>query len=152
MAGDSGCQIRTPILGMLMLGELNNEDISTMTMKRVVTERTGAKVDSARGGINDTLKIENSYESIWDAIESNAGEAAIMRVRSVLLMTLVIHVRNWNVTPAQAAKRLNITTALIKEILQGNINVFTIESLVELCDTVGFVVNVDVSIKSTSPT
>lgn len=135
-----------------MLGELNNEDISTMTMKRVVTERTGAKVDSARGGINDTLKIENSYESIWDAIESNAGEAAIMRVRSVLLMTLVIHVRNWNVTPAQAAKRLNITTALIKEILQGNINVFTIESLVELCDTVGFVVNVDVSIKSTSPT
>lgn len=135
-----------------MLGELNNEDISTMTMKRVITERTGAKVDSARGGINDTLKIENSYENIWDAIESNAGEAAIMRVRSVLLMTLVIHVRKWNVTPAQAAKRLNITTALIKEILQGNINVFTIESLVELCDTVGFVVNVDVSIKSTSPT
>lgn len=120
-----------------------------MTMKNDSSEGTGAKAESARGGMNDTLKIENSYESIWDAIESNAGEAAIMRVRSMLLMSLVIHVRNWNITPAQAAKRLNITTALVKEILQGNINIFTIENLVELCDTVGFVVNVDVSIKST---
>lgn len=120
-----------------------------MTMKNDSSERTGAKAESARGGMNDTFKIENSYESIWDAIESNAGEAAIMRVRSMLLMTLVIHVRNWNITPAQAAKRLNITKTLVKEILQGNINIFTIENLVELCDTVGFVVNVDVSIKST---
>lgn len=121
-----------------------------MTMKNDSSEGTGARAGSARGGMNDTLKFENSYESIWDAIESNAGEAAIMRVRSMLLITLVIHVRNWNITPAQAAKRLNITTALIKEILQGNINIFTIENLVELCDTVGFVVNVDVSIKPTS--
>ena len=121
-----------------------------MTMKYDSAEGTGAKADSARGGTNVTFKIENSYESIWDAIESNAGEAAIMRVRSMLLMALVIHVRNWNITPAQAAKRLNITTSLIKEILQGNINIFTIEDLVELCDTVGFVVNVDVSIKPTS--
>lgn len=120
-----------------------------MTMKNDSSEGAGVKPGSARGGKNDTLKIENSYESIWDAIESNAGEAAIMRVRSMLLMTLVIHVRNWNITPAQAAKKLNITTALVKEILQGNINIFTIENLVELCDTVGLVVNVDVSIKST---
>lgn len=121
-----------------------------MAMKRDSTEGKRAKAESARGGMNDTLKIKSSYESIWDAIESNAGEAAIMRVRSMLLMTLVIHVRNWNVTPVQAAKRLNITTSLIKEILQGNINIFTIDSLVELCDTVGLVVNVDVSIKPTS--
>lgn len=120
-----------------------------MTLKNDSTEGAGAKAESARGGMNDTLKIENSYESIWDAIESNAGEAAIMRVRSMLLMTVVIHVRNWNITPAQAAKRLNITTTLLKEILHGNINIFTIENLVELCDTIGFVVNVDVSIKST---
>jgi predicted XRE-type DNA-binding protein len=50
-----------------------------------------------------------SFDNVWDALEDTTAEAANMTMRSDLLIALRQQVQGWDVTQAEAARRLQIT-------------------------------------------
>jgi len=89
-----------------------------------------------------------AYKSVWDAIEPTPADAARMEVRSALLIAIEKAVQSWDLTQAQAAKRLKITQPRLNDLLRGKISKFSLEALVGLAVQAGLKVNVKVSKKA----
>ena len=52
---------------------------------------------------------QQTFTSIWDAIENSAGSAANMRVRAELMVEIERYVRGKELSQAEAAKKLDVT-------------------------------------------
>lgn len=72
------------------------------------------------------------YDSVWDAIEDTPEEALNMRLRSELMARIANRVREWGVTQKEAAHRLGITQPRLNDLLNGRINKFSLDALVNL--------------------
>ena len=72
------------------------------------------------------------YDSVWDAIEDTPEESLNMRLRSELMAKIAGRVREWGVTQKEAAHRLGITQPRLNDLLNGRINKFSLDALVNL--------------------
>ncbi|NWD69278.1 XRE family transcriptional regulator [Pseudomonas gingeri] len=77
------------------------------------------------------IKTER-FASVWDALEDTPREAANMRLRSKLMMELVCRVNAWELSQKDAAKRLGITQPRLNDLLNGKIDKFSLDALVNL--------------------
>jgi len=71
-----------------------------------------------------------SFDNIWDALEDTPGEAVNMSMRSSILIAVEQRVRGWNLTQAEAARRLGITQPRLSDLLRGRIESFSLDALV----------------------
>jgi len=85
-----------------------------------------------------------TYKSVWDALEDSTEQATNMRLRSELMIALRAQVEAWNVTQAQAAKRLRITQPRLNDLLRGRIAKFSLDALVALAEYAGLDVRLKV--------
>jgi predicted XRE-type DNA-binding protein len=85
-----------------------------------------------------------SFANVWDAIMDTPEEAAVMTMRSALLITLTEYVKAWKLTQAAAAKRLDITQPRPNDLLRGRINNFSIDSLISLARKSGLTVELNI--------
>lgn len=85
------------------------------------------------------------YESVWEAIEDTPEEALNMRLRAELMAKLVERVREWNITQKQAAHRLGITQPRLNDLLNGKINKFSLDALVNLTSPAHFHLELEIS-------
>jgi predicted XRE-type DNA-binding protein len=74
------------------------------------------------------------FANVWDALEDDPAVAAIMTMRSDLLIALQQRIQSWKVTQAQAARRLEITQSRLNDLLRGRINKFSLDTLVNLAN------------------
>ena len=72
------------------------------------------------------------FESVWDAIEDTPEEALNMRLRSDLMIQITRRVKEWGVTQKEAAQRLGITQPRLNDLLNGRINKFSLDALINL--------------------
>jgi predicted XRE-type DNA-binding protein len=72
------------------------------------------------------------FESVWDAIEDTPEEALNMRLRSELMIQITRRVKEWDVTQKEAAQRLGITQPRLNDLLNGRINKFSLDALINL--------------------
>ena len=72
------------------------------------------------------------YDSVWDAIEDTPEEALNMRLRSALMTKIANRVKEWGATQKEAANRLGITQPRLNDLLNGRINKFSLDALVNL--------------------
>jgi predicted XRE-type DNA-binding protein len=86
-----------------------------------------------------------SFENVWDALEESPGEAANMSMRSSLLIAIEQQVRGWNVTQAEAARRLGITQPRLNDLLRGRITNFSLDTLINLAGQAGLTVRLDIA-------
>ena len=63
------------------------------------------------------MKIEY-FDSIWDAIEPSAAEAANMKARADLMISIEETVKRWHATQAASAKRLGLTQPRLNDLLR----------------------------------
>jgi predicted XRE-type DNA-binding protein len=70
------------------------------------------------------------FESVWDAIEDTPEEALNVRLRSDLMIQITRRVKEWDVTQKEAAKRLGITQPRLNDLLNGRINKFSLDALI----------------------
>ncbi len=87
---------------------------------------------------------EDGFASVWDAIEDTPEEAENMRIRSTLMIALDKHIRTKNWTQAEAARHLGVTQPRISDLLRGKINLFGLDSLVNMVVAAGLSVEVRV--------
>ncbi|NIE81057.1 helix-turn-helix domain-containing protein [Asaia sp. As-1742] len=73
-----------------------------------------------------------SFASVWDALEDTPAEAENMKLRSALMMALEKRIRDCGWTQAEAARRLGVTQPRVSDLMRGKINVFAIDTLVNM--------------------
>ena len=77
------------------------------------------------------MRIER-YKDVWDAIEDDPVERERLKMRSRLMSALQARIKGWNLTQAEAAKRLSITQPRLNDLLRGKIDKFSLDTLIDI--------------------
>ena len=77
-----------------------------------------------------------AYSDVWDAIADTPSEAANLKIRSQLMMTLTEYVERQEITREEAAKRLGVPRSRVSELVNGRISKFSIDRLVNMAASV----------------
>lgn len=85
------------------------------------------------------------FGSVWDAIEDTPQQAASMRARSELMMNLTEVIRERGMTQGDAAALFGVTQPRISDLMRGKINLFSLDTLIDMAATAGMSPTVKVS-------
>jgi len=83
-----------------------------------------------------------TFTSVWDAIEDTPTEAENMKLRSALMIAIKDHIKRHGWTQAEAAHRLGVTQPRISDLMRGKVDLFGIDALVNMAATAGLHVEV----------
>ena len=72
------------------------------------------------------------YANVWDALVDSPEEAENLRLRSQLMIALSRAVASWELSQAEAARRLRVTQPRLNDLLKGKIDKFSLDALVNL--------------------
>lgn len=89
------------------------------------------------------------FSQVWDALENTPEQAAIMRLRSSLMMAIMERVNGWEGTAADRARRLAITSPRYTNLKGGKIDEFSLDDLVALADAAGLEICWSIRTKAT---
>lgn len=70
--------------------------------------------------------------SVWDALVDSPEEAENLRLRSKLMRVLTKTVKSWDLPQKEAAKQLHVTQPRLSELMNGKIDKFSLDALVNL--------------------
>jgi predicted XRE-type DNA-binding protein len=84
------------------------------------------------------------YASVWDAIEDTPAEAENMKLRSALMIVLKEYIKGKGWTQAEAAQRLGVTQPRVSDLMRGKIDLFGLDTLVNMATSVGLKVQMRV--------
>ncbi len=82
------------------------------------------------------------YSNVWVAIENTPQEAAAMRARADLLIALQERLQALKLTQAESAKLLGVTQPRVSDLMRGRIDLFSVESLIDMLSRSGIKVEV----------
>ena len=85
------------------------------------------------------------FASVWDAIEDKPAQAENMRLRSTLMMALKDHIVRSGLSQSEAAKLLGVTQPRISDLMRGKIELFGLDTLVNMVAAAGLHVEMRVS-------
>ena len=77
------------------------------------------------------------FASVWDALEDTPQEAASMRAKSALMMKLAEIIRESGMTQAEAATLFGVTQPRVSDLMRGKINLFSVDTLIDMAATAG---------------
>ena len=84
------------------------------------------------------------FDNVWFALEANEADAINMTMRSDLMTSIECSVAAWNLSQAEAAKRLGITRPRLNDLLRGKISKFSLDTLTTLATRAGLTVKMSV--------
>jgi len=88
--------------------------------------------------------ITESSGHVFRDLGFDSGEAESLRVRARLMASLERYVREHGITQAETAEELDTTQARISELMNGKIQAFSIDALINILDRAGLEVDVNV--------
>lgn len=80
-----------------------------------------------------------TFDDVFDAITDSPAEAANMKARADLLSAIKQRVSSWQLAQGAAAARLGITRPRLNDLLQGKLDKFSLDALVNLAAASGMV-------------
>lgn len=80
---------------------------------------------------------KKKFTSVWDAIEDSPAAAENLKLRASLMMALKDHIAKHHLTQAQAARIFGVTQPRVSDLMRGKINLFAIDTLVNMAATAG---------------
>lgn len=84
------------------------------------------------------------FASVWDAIEDTPALAENMKLRSSLMLALKEHIGREGMSQSQAARLFGVTQPRISDLMRGRIDLFAIDTLVNMLATAGLHVELHV--------
>jgi len=82
-------------------------------------------------------EITPSSGNVFEDLDFEGGEAENLRVRARLMAPLERYVRERDLTQIEAAKKLDTTQARISELVNGKVQAFSIDALVNMLNRAG---------------
>ena len=87
----------------------------------------------------------NGFTSVWDAIESDPGQAENMKLRSRLMMALRDHIASEGLNQTAAAKLFGVTQPRVSDLMRGKIDLFSLDTLVNMLAAAGLHIELQVA-------
>ena len=78
------------------------------------------------------MSKEQKFKSVWDALEDDPVRAQNLKLRSALMIEIGKKINELEITQAQTAKVLCISQPRVSALLQGKIERFRLDSLVDM--------------------
>lgn len=91
------------------------------------------------------MSEEKAFASVWDAIEDDPIRVQNLKLRSALLMRIGEELQARELTQTRAARLLSITQPRVSALLQGKIEQFRLDSLVDIAHRLGLQVDLRVA-------
>ena len=88
------------------------------------------------------------HTSVWDAVGETPAEAENLRIRAALMVELTAYLRRSGMTQAQAARQFGVTQPRVSDLTRGKIDLFSIDTLVNMVTAAGL--HVDVRVRAAS--
>lgn len=88
--------------------------------------------------------MTETFNNIWDALIDDPIEKESIKIKSDLMIAIELYIKKNKLTQAQAAKLMQVTQPRISNLVNGVMDKFTIDSLVEMLARVGETVRVEV--------
>lgn len=88
---------------------------------------------------------DERYASVWDAIETDPGQAENMKLRSRLMIALRDHVAQQGLSQAAAAKLFGVTQPRVSDLARGKIDLFSLDTLVNMLAAAGLHIELHVA-------
>ena len=85
------------------------------------------------------------FASVWDAIEATPTDAANMKLRSALMTALRDYIAHERLTQKDAANLFGVTQPRISDLMRGKIDLFAIDTLVNMLAAAGMQIEMHVS-------
>jgi predicted XRE-type DNA-binding protein len=85
------------------------------------------------------------FANVWDAIEYTPAQAENMKLRSTLMIALKDHIAHAKLSQSEAAKLLGVTQPRISDLMRGKIELFGLDTLVNMAGAAGLHVEMRVS-------
>ena len=89
--------------------------------------------------------MKSRFDSVWDAIEDTPVLAENMKLRSSLMLALREHITEEGLTQARAARKFGVTQPRISDLMRGRIDLFSIDTLVNMLNTAGLHVELHIA-------
>ena len=90
-------------------------------------------------------KIVRSSGNVFEDLGFGPDEAEHLRIRSALMATLRQVIQDRGLTQAKAAALLGVTQPRVSDLMRGKIDLFSIDTLVDMLARAGFQVNLRVA-------
>jgi predicted XRE-type DNA-binding protein len=87
---------------------------------------------------------EQTFVSVWDALEDSPEMAENMKIRSALMIELRELVRSRGWAQEEAAGHLGMTQPRLNDLLRGRIDKFSLDALVLLAARAGLAVQLQI--------
>ncbi|MGH8034038.1 MAG: helix-turn-helix domain-containing protein [Lysobacterales bacterium] len=91
------------------------------------------------------MSSKSTYVSIWDALEDDPIRVRNLKLRSALLIEISEQIRTQKLTQAKAAEMLCINQPRVSALLQGKIEQFRLDSLIDMAHRLGLQVSIEVA-------
>ena len=85
------------------------------------------------------------FESVWDALEEDPEKAENMKHRSALLMAITGRIKQEGLNQTAAAARLNISQSRVSALMNGKIDNFRLDTLINLAYRMGLQVSLQIA-------
>ena len=89
-------------------------------------------------------KKPTPVRTVWEDLYDDPAKAAIMRVRSDLMIGLTEHIKARKWSKAVAAKRCGVTVPRLSELLRGSVTRCAADDLIGMVATAGLALGVEV--------
>ena len=91
------------------------------------------------------MSKKGHFNSVWDALEDDPVRQESLRLRSALMRGITERIKDQGLTQTQAAEVLHITQPRVSALLNGKINDFRLDSLVDIAQRLGMHVSINVA-------
>lgn len=88
---------------------------------------------------------KTTFASVWDALEADPVRVQNLKLRSALLIRIAEEIRSRGLTQARVADLLCITQPRVSALLQGKIEQFRLDSLVDIAHRLQLRVSLEVA-------
>jgi predicted XRE-type DNA-binding protein len=85
------------------------------------------------------------FDHVWDALEQDPVRAENLRLRSALLIEISQKIKSMGITQQEAARRLQVSQPRVSALLQGRIERFRLDSLVDMAHRLGLSVQISIA-------
>jgi predicted XRE-type DNA-binding protein len=86
-----------------------------------------------------------TFASVWDALSDTPEQAGNMRLRAELALAIQGAVEGWGKNRTRAAARLRLTRPHLEELLEGRLDLFSVDELTVLAERAGLAVEMRIA-------
>jgi predicted XRE-type DNA-binding protein len=86
---------------------------------------------------------QQTFATVWEAIEDTPQQAAALRARAELIQQIAQIIVDQGWKQVEAARRCNVTQPRINDLLRGRVSRFSLDALVNIAAALGRRVSVE---------